>query len=166
MPEAQSDAFKIVRGSQTYGSIVYPASWQNVVGLKPTHGVVPAAGVVPIAPRFDCLGPLTRTVQDAALLFKVLAKEDRDQGLPSKTTLQGVRLGVPRNLLQGPRLAMVSQRSDRFEEALADLRALGADIVDVQDMTMVSLQNMNDFAIRGSGEFKTAIEAYLGTLTG
>ena len=56
-------------GSDTGGSIRVPAAWNDLVGLKTTHGVLPMGGVVPLCPSFDTLGPLARTVEDCALLL-------------------------------------------------------------------------------------------------
>jgi aspartyl-tRNA(Asn)/glutamyl-tRNA(Gln) amidotransferase subunit A len=60
-------------GSQTGGSILRPASYCGVVGFKPSHGLVPVDGVVPVAPTLDHVGPLSRTVADAARVFGVMA---------------------------------------------------------------------------------------------
>jgi amidase len=63
-------------GTETDGSIVCPASANGVVGIKPTHGLVSGAGIVPIAHSQDTAGPLARSVRDAALLLDVLAGAD------------------------------------------------------------------------------------------
>jgi aspartyl-tRNA(Asn)/glutamyl-tRNA(Gln) amidotransferase subunit A len=59
-------------GSDTGGSIRVPAAWNDLVGLKTAHGTLPMEGVVPLCPRFDSLGPLCRSVEDAALLVAAL----------------------------------------------------------------------------------------------
>jgi aspartyl-tRNA(Asn)/glutamyl-tRNA(Gln) amidotransferase subunit A len=59
-------------GSDTGGSVRIPAAWNGLVGLKTTHGRLPLTGVVPLIASFDTVGPLTRTVEDAALLFAIL----------------------------------------------------------------------------------------------
>ncbi len=59
-------------GSDTGGSVRLPAAWNDLVGFKPGHGTLPVAGVVPLCPSFDTVGPLCRTVEDAALLWGVL----------------------------------------------------------------------------------------------
>ncbi len=63
-------------GSETAGSIRQPASWCGTVGLKPTYGRVSRYGVVAMGSSLDCPGPLTLTVEDAALLLQVLAGKD------------------------------------------------------------------------------------------
>ena len=60
-------------GSDTGGSVRVPAAWNDLVGLKTSHGALPTDGVVPLCPRFDTLGPLCRSVEDAALLFAALS---------------------------------------------------------------------------------------------
>jgi len=59
-------------GSDTGGSVRTPAAWNDLVGLKTTAGRVPLTGVVPLAARFDTIGPLARSVEDAALVFALL----------------------------------------------------------------------------------------------
>ncbi|MCB1428372.1 MAG: hypothetical protein KDJ66_04490 [Nitratireductor sp.] len=59
-------------GSDTGGSVRIPAAWNNLAGLKTTHGVLSNAGVVPLCPGFDTVGPLAHTVEDAALAFAAL----------------------------------------------------------------------------------------------
>ena len=63
-------------GSDTGGSVRVPASWNNLVGFKPTHGQLSLEGVVPLCPKFDTIGPIVKSVEDAANLFSILqAKE-------------------------------------------------------------------------------------------
>ncbi len=59
-------------GSDTGGSVRVPSAWNDLVGLKTTHGRLSLAGVVPLCPRFDTVGPLARTVEDAALALSLL----------------------------------------------------------------------------------------------
>jgi len=63
-------------GSDTAGSIRGPSSWCGVVGLKPTWGRVPRAGVFPLAPTLDCVGPMARSVADVAALLGAIAGGD------------------------------------------------------------------------------------------
>jgi len=63
-------------GSETAGSIRQPASWSGVVGLKPTYGRVPRYGVIAMGSSLDCPGPMTLSVEDAALVFSVIAGHD------------------------------------------------------------------------------------------
>ena len=60
-------------GGDQGGSVRIPASYCGIVGLKPTHGLVPYTGAVPIVPCLDHLGPMTKNVADCALLLEVIA---------------------------------------------------------------------------------------------
>src|SRR6195256_1456222 len=93
-------------GSDTGGSVRQPASYCGIVGLKPTYGRVSTAGAIPLSWSLDHLGPMTRTVTDAALLLQVIAGYDaQDPGsidLPVPDYLAGIeastsslRLGIP-----------------------------------------------------------------------
>ena len=94
-------------GSDTGGSIRQPAAYCGVVGLKPTYGRVSTSGVIPLAWSLDHLGPITRSVTDAALMLQVIAGHDAkdkstiDVPVPSYTATIGaatssLRLGIPR----------------------------------------------------------------------
>jgi len=94
-------------GSDTGGSIRQPSCYAGIVGLKPTYGRVSIRGVVPLARSLDHLGPMTRTVRDAALMLRVIAGYDPEDAttydspvpdyagpLAAQTT--SIRLGIPR----------------------------------------------------------------------
>jgi len=115
-------------GSDTGGSVRIPASLCGVAGLKPTFGSVDIRGVFPLAWSLDTVGPLARTVEDAALFYDAIA----DAGRPSATTeleegLRGLRIGVPRphffERIQPGVAAAV-------EEGIRCLRELGAEIIE------------------------------------
>ncbi len=72
-------------GSETAGSIRQPAAWCGVVGLKPTYGRVSRYGVIAMGSSFDCPGPITRTVEDAALLLQIIAGKDPFDATTSPT---------------------------------------------------------------------------------
>lgn len=94
-------------GTDTGGSIRIPASLCGIVGLKPTYGRVSKRGVLPLSWALDHIGPMTRTVEDAALLLGILAGHDpgdaasADEPVPDYTRsldggVRGLRIGVPR----------------------------------------------------------------------
>jgi amidase len=164
-------------GTETNGSIVSPANCNGVVGLKPTLGLTSRAGVVPIAHSQDCVGPLARCVADAAIVLSAIAGADdpRDPATAAaaghvaadytrflaRDGLRGVRIGIPRQVYFG-----YSEKADRVaEEAIAALRAAGAEIVDPADIPTAT-------AIRDDGpevllyEFKADLNAYLATRRG
>lgn len=76
-------------GSDTGGSIRLPASFTGCVGLKPTYGLVSRSGVVAMGSSLDCIGPLTNSVQDAALVLDIIAGKDELDG----TTIERNKLG-------------------------------------------------------------------------
>src|SRR5579863_5500199 len=95
-------------GTETSGSLLYPASQNGLVTVKPTIGLISRAGIVPISHSQDTAGPMTRTVRDAAMLLNVLAAKDpldpatQRQRRPADYTadlaydaMKGARIGVP-----------------------------------------------------------------------
>jgi len=105
-----------------------PAAFNNLVGLKPTLGLVSGEGIVPIAHSQDTAGPMARTVADCARLMNALSQDSIDftqhLGLAS---LEGVRIGVGRQYFG------TNEKADAvIEEALQVLKSLGATLVDVE----------------------------------
>ena len=110
-------------GSDTGGSVRLPAAWNDLVGLKTSHGRLPTTGVVPLCEGFDTIGPLARSVEDCALLFALL--EGRKPADLTGTSLAGARLLVLETLAlddlrDGP--------AKGFDDALARLTQAGAQI--------------------------------------
>ncbi|MGW7596417.1 amidase [Streptomyces antimycoticus] len=127
-------------GTDTGGSIRVPAALNGVVGLKPTYGLVPRHGVTSLSWSLDHVGPLTRTVEDQALVLAALAGHDprdpasldapaQDYRPGAGQDLTGLRVGVPRNYyfehVDTEVEAAVRQAVDR-------LQALGARLVEVE----------------------------------
>ncbi len=110
-------------GSDTGGSVRVPAAWNDLVGLKTTAGRLPLTGAVPLAEKFDTIGPLAKTVEDAALAFALL-----DSG--PAPDLRGARLQGARLLvLETVALDGLHPAPARgFETALARLARAGARI--------------------------------------
>jgi amidase len=121
-------------GTETDGSITSPASCNNIVGLKPTLGLVSQAGIVPIAHSQDTAGPMARTVQDCALLMNALQTLGKRIDFTAHlglAQLAGVRLGVGRQFFG------INEKADRvIEDALAMLKDLGATLIDVEIATL------------------------------
>ncbi|MBS1879462.1 MAG: amidase [Actinobacteria bacterium] len=111
-------------GSDTTGSIRMPASLCGLVGIRPTRGLVPTAGVVPLAWSYDTVGPLARTVADAALLLDVLA--GRPAAEPPAPDSAGLRLGLATELLA---LAAEPIR-ERIRATAAALAGAGATVTE------------------------------------
>jgi aspartyl-tRNA(Asn)/glutamyl-tRNA(Gln) amidotransferase subunit A len=126
-------------GSDTGGSIRMPASVCGVVGLKPTYGRVSKAGVLPLSYRYDHTGPLTRTVEDAALMLNVIAGYDpadpASVRMPADDVtvflgagVRGLRIGVPRGYFFDHLEDDIAAAMDLAIDVLVQL---GADVRDV-----------------------------------
>lgn len=110
-------------GSDTGGSVRIPAAWNDLVGLKTTSGRLSLTGVVPLAPRFDTVGPLARSVEDCALALAVM--EHRKAPDLRGAKLDGRRLLV----LEGAPFEDIRPEPLRgFEEAVGRLAAKGAQL--------------------------------------
>jgi 2-dehydropantoate 2-reductase len=111
-------------GTDTGGSIRIPAAYCGIVGLKPTHGLVPVDGVFPLSRTLDHVGTLTRTVAQTATLLGVLAAREIELARVS-----GLRVGLLRRQLDDP--AVEPGVRARVDEALAALDGAGFVLVDV-----------------------------------
>ncbi|MFI8449170.1 amidase [Streptomyces erythrochromogenes] len=127
-------------GTDTGGSIRVPAALNGVVGLKPTYGLVPRHGVTALSWSLDHVGPITRTVEDAALVLDALAGHDpRDPASVAappvahrpgpETDLTGLRVGVPGNYYFDH---VDPDVEAAVRLAIARLEELGARLVDVE----------------------------------
>jgi aspartyl-tRNA(Asn)/glutamyl-tRNA(Gln) amidotransferase subunit A len=125
-------------GTDTGGSIRQPAAFCGIVGLKPTYGACSRYGMIAFASSLDQAGVLTRDVTDAALLLRHMVGRDRwdstslqfpeEISLPDREDLQGVRLGVPEELL-GSESGIEPGVRASFDAALALAERLGATVL-------------------------------------
>lgn len=160
-------------GTETDGSIVSPASYCGVVGLKPTVGLVSRSGIIPIAASQDTAGPIARTVADAAALLGAMAGVDsRDAATEASAgkahvdytrfldpkALRGARLGVARNYFGWhPRVDRV------MDAALEAMRREGAVLID--PASLPSRQGLGDAEHQVMVyEFKAGLNAYFAAL--
>ena len=131
--------FPAALGSQTAGSVLRPGAYNGVVGLKPTFGRISRFGVIPVSQSLDTVGTLTRTVEDAALLLRVLAGPDSSDSSSAPEPIPDyVKLLTSRD--KPPRLGLVRRffyeesshevRSN-FDEVAARFSEAGADVSDV-----------------------------------
>lgn len=171
-------------GTETDGSIVSPSENNNIVGIKPTVGLTSRALVIPISEHQDTVGPMARTVKDAAHVLQVIAGPDAydnyTQANPFNGTLpdyakacnldalKGKRIGVPRNYigLLGPRDEATAPILDAFEDALKIIAEAGATIVDNTNYTAYE-QYLNSSAegIVLDADFVANLKSYLDQLT-
>ena len=125
-----------------------PSSVNNLVGIKPSVGLTSRALVIPISERQDTVGPMARTVKDAAYLLQAIAGKDPNDNYTSAipydplpdyvaacnfSSLKGKRIGIPRNVIypepgDGPVLAA-------FEAAINIVRKAGATVIDNTNIT-------------------------------
>ena len=148
-------------GSDTGGSIRWPAAWCGLAGLKPTYGRVSRAGIMPLSFSLDHAGPLCWTAEDAALVLQAIAGHDpgdpasADRPVPDYAAalagdLRGVRLGVARAMFERDCVASEATLA-AFERSLTVMRELGATITDIE-LPPLALYNAAAFLIaRGEG---------------
>ena len=160
-------------GEDTGGSVRGPAAVSNLVGLRPTLPLVSRFGMLPANPTQDTMGPMTRTVIDAARVLDIIAGYDPNDPITAESVgripnsyqdalrtdaLRGVRIGVLR-----PRRDSTLLHSEEYasvgivvEQALADLRAAGAIIVD-----SITIPVLAERGVGNSFETEEATNAYL-----
>lgn len=135
-------------GEDTAGSIRNPASCCAIVGLKPTYGRVSRRGLAPLGWSLDHSGPITRTVEDAALVLTAIAGQDpRDHTtspapVPDYTSalgqdIKGLVIGVPQHYLDILRPRLNDEIAAGFDKMLRDMEALGAK---VEKVTIPSME--------------------------
>src|SRR5579883_15819 len=146
-------------GTETDGSIVSPSSINGLVGIKPTVGLIPGAGIVPVSRRQDTAGPMARTVSDAALMLAAMAGASYGKAL-DRDGLKGTRIGVARQIMG------FNDHVDRLMEASIDrIKKLGAEIVDPANIpTLSKLGELENEALLY--EFKADLNSYLEARNG
>ena len=126
-------------GSDTGGSIRQPAAYCGIVGLKPTYGRVSTRGVVPLSWSLDHIGPMCRTVADAALLLGAIAGYDPlettsvDAPVPDYThelraKVSGIRLGIPRAIFFDQLDPEIAAATNQASDVLAKLTSGARDV--------------------------------------
>ncbi|NLC97580.1 MAG: Asp-tRNA(Asn)/Glu-tRNA(Gln) amidotransferase subunit GatA [Actinomycetales bacterium] len=127
-------------GSDTGGSIRQPAAVTGTVGIKPTYGGVSRYGLIALASSLDQIGPVSRTVLDAALLHEVIAGHDPRDSTSLNQPVPDIVAAAKRADLNGVRIGIVKELGGdgfdpgvraRFDEAVALVTAAGADVVEV-----------------------------------
>jgi aspartyl-tRNA(Asn)/glutamyl-tRNA(Gln) amidotransferase subunit A len=159
-------------GSDTGGSIRIPASLCGITGLKPTYGAISLAGVVPLATTLDSLGPLTHTVEDAALLTAAMAGPDpRDPGTLSAPRLDFARVLAKPPEIRGMRIAALADAqlppmmdpgvTRAYRDAIDVFRAHGARVDETRypiDFEDLSRRNGRIIAAEAYAQHRSYIE--------
>ncbi|XP_051133771.1 probable amidase At4g34880 [Andrographis paniculata] len=141
----------VALGTETHSSIITPADHNSVVGIKPTVGLTSRAGVIPMTPRWDTVGPICRTVADAVCVLDVIAGPDpRDEAtidagnfIPAggylqflnENGLEGKRLGVVRH----PFVEKIHDANEltAFERHINTFREKGGQVIDNLEIAQV-----------------------------
>ena len=157
-------------GTETNGSLVCPGSFNGLVSIKPTVGLVSRTHVIPISHTQDTPGPMTRTVRDTALLLEAMAGSDPADAatLSADSHLRPYASALASGALAGKRLGVIvphgTTPTDKvFEGALAALRAAGAEIVPVPDFKRPA-DTVENSALVLKYELKNDMAAYLASL--
>ena len=167
-------------GEDTGGSIRGPAAVHGLVGLRPTVPLVSRFGMMPANPSSDTLGPMTRTVRDAALVLDIIAGYDPHDPVTAYAagrvpdsyaadldagSLRGARIGIIREALDpktDPESDDYRQVRAVIDRAFADLQALGATVVD--PVTVPGLESVDQTYVGNKFETEAATNAYLEAL--
>lgn len=159
-------------GTETDGSIVCPASVNGIVGIKPTVGLVSRTHIVPISRTQDTAGPMGRSVADVALLLGIMAGSDGADAATAEAdqrrrdyaasldarALEGRRIGVLRFMA-----GFHAGTRERFDEALAQLAAGGATLVEIDEAPADLAALGEDELTILLAELKSGLDAYLAT---
>lgn len=159
-------------GTETDGSVIAPASFNGVVGFKPTVGLLSRSGIIPISKTQDTAGPMTRTVKDAAILLAAMTgidetdpvtresegklKKNYKQYLDSNG-LQGKRLGVEKSFLEGHEGVVAV-----FKQAIELIKSKGAAVVEIELLKKTRELGDAEFLIM-QYEFKEGLNRYLAS---
>lgn len=132
-------------GTDTAGSIRIPAAFCGCVGLKPTWSRVSRYGVIPLADSMDHVGPITRTVRDAAMMLQVIAGHDPNDSTSSREPvpdftgglgrdLKGARIGIIKEFVNG----LPSEASQALQSAVKTLESAGAAVDEISAPSLLA----------------------------
>ncbi len=159
-------------GTETDGSVIAPASFCGVVGVKPTVGLLSRTGIIPISKTQDTAGPMTRTVRDAAVLLAAMAGVDEldpvtnDSSAKVKTdytkfldanALQGKRIGIEKSFLRGHEGVV-----GVFKAAIDLLKSKGATVIEVELLKQTNELGEAEYNVL-LYEFKDGVNRYLAS---
>lgn len=155
-------------GSETCGSIVYPSNQNNIVGLKPTVGLWESERIIPIAPSFDTAGPMTKFVEDAALLTYLLTENEDFKSLNFDKLMniesKDIKIGVvvkdkKKNYLGEEKTEELRDEDEKIlKQAVEDLKNIGFEVENVkidEEAFEVDMGSILEY------EFKESMKEYL-----
>lgn len=130
-------------GTDTGGSVRIPAAICGVVGLKTTHGLISVDGIIPLSPKLDCVGPIARSVLDAALVGDALLSRSKKEksyaaSVARKQNPKKLVLGIPREFFFD---VLADEVAYNFGECLAQFRKLG---IKTKEVSIPLLNNTED----------------------
>ncbi|WMJ86379.1 amidase family protein [Anaerocolumna sp. MB42-C2] len=160
-------------GTETSGSIIDPASILGIVGIKPTIGLVSRRGIIPVSYMQDTAGPMTRTVEDAAIILGAIVGFDEEDPITilsqsngysdytrflDKDSMKGIRIGIPRDYFFDD---LSEEEITIVESAVKIIKQLGAEVVD-----NISIPQSKELSSKTAElyEFKNSINFYLSNL--
>ncbi|KXT15972.1 hypothetical protein AC579_1444 [Pseudocercospora musae] len=167
-------------GTETSGSILSPSDVNNLVGIKPTVGLTSRYLVVPISEHQDTVGPMARSVKDAAAVLQAIAGPDDYDNYTSAfpfdsvpdyvsacdyNSLAGARIGVARNVLEIWGKYTDQPVLDAFDEAIKQIEAAGATIVDANFTAFAAWQNDTNNKLVFNADFLSNLANYFSELS-
>ncbi len=157
-------------GTETNGSIIAPSSYNGIVGLKPTVGLLSRSGIIPISSTQDTAGPMARNVTDAAILLSALTGVDNNDEVTknssgkthqdytqflTKDAFKGKRIGIERSFLRGHEAVV-----GLYKKAIEQLKTLGAEVVEIDFMSQFGSLGGASYTVLLC-EFKDGVNTYL-----
>jgi amidase len=159
-------------GTETDGSVIAPASFCGVVGLKPTVGLLSRSGIIPISKTQDTAGPMTRTVKDTAILLAAMVGIDTKDAITAeskgksstdyttfldKNALKNKRIGFEKSFLEGHESVVAL-----YKAAMEVLKSQGATLVEIDLLSQTNPLSDAEYTIL-KYEFKDGVNRYLST---
>ncbi|KAD7117593.1 hypothetical protein E3N88_04861 [Mikania micrantha] len=170
-------------GTETAGSIICPSSANSIVGIKPTVGLTSRAGVIPISQRQDTVGPMCRTVTDAAYVLDAIVGYDKNDAVATRKASKYIpKSGYLKHLkpggLKGKRLGIMrdyplfgfgndTETLNKFEKHFDTLKQNGAILIEnleIKNFIHILILMFNGKDIALAAEFKVALNDYLKEL--
>lgn len=168
-------------GTETDGSIVSPSEKNNLAGIKPSVGLTSRYLVIPISEHQDTIGPMARTVKDAATILQAIAGPDPNDNytsaIPNNGTLpnyvaacnysafEGTRIGVPRNVIDLMSDNTTGPITDAFDLAIKTITAAGATVLDANFTAAAAFLNSSSETEVLNADFIVDLANYLSELT-